>query len=196
MKPEKVYEADTSWFHVWTQLIKSGEIVRMGHSAFCVLMVIRSYVNFQTGVSFPSIETIAALTGLRERQVFRQLRVLENMGYVTKRKDGRRNIYTLVDRIAFAGKEGRPQAVASFDYIPTLVSQIREELKSFMLTGDEKAPTVIHIDKLVVNVAMRDQNIQNIVVGTIDDIEDQVLKERLLHLKESMETKKSRGDGN
>lgn len=194
MKPEKVYEADTSWFHVWTQLIKSGEIVRMGHSAFCVFMVIRSYVNFQTGASFPSVETIGELTGLRERQVFRQLQVLERMGYITKRKEGRRNTYTLVDKMTFQGKAGRPQAIASFDYVPTLVSQIREELKSFMLTGDDQAPTIIHVDKLVVNVAMRDQNNQNIVVGTIDDIEDQVLKGHLLHLKESMEAKRKERD--
>ena len=45
-----------------------------------------------------------------------------------------------------------------------------------------------------VNVALRDQNIQNIVVGMIDDIEDQVLKERLLHLKESMEMKRKERD--
>ena len=67
----------------------------MSPEAFTVYCCIKSFVSWDEGISAPPVEIIAEKTGLSERHILRCLKVLEEMQYLTKRKEGRRNIYTL-----------------------------------------------------------------------------------------------------
>ena len=83
-------QAETSWLHVFRAMIDSGDVARMGTHAVTCYLVIKSYTNWSTGKSFPAIETIAEKSGISLAQVKRPLKTLEEHGYVTKTKAGRR----------------------------------------------------------------------------------------------------------
>jgi DNA-binding transcriptional ArsR family regulator len=174
------YDANTQWVHVFKAMFESGDVARMSPEAFTVYCCIKSFVSWQEGISAPPVEIIAEKTGLSERHILRCLKVLEEMQYLTKRKEGRRNIYTLREKVQFIDKDGRPAAVATFDYLPALVKKARAELNNFKLTGDEKV-SIINIEKLVfehVNIVQGDQ----ILVG-LDQVKDKGLREQLLKIK-------------
>jgi hypothetical protein len=48
----------------------------------------------------------------------RDLKALEDKGYLTKEKRGRSNVYHLREKIEIKDAAGRPTAVATWDYLP------------------------------------------------------------------------------
>ena len=63
--PQKeLFEAQTTWFHVFKSMIDSGDLARMGPYAATVYLVIKAHTNYATGRAFPAIETISEKSGI------------------------------------------------------------------------------------------------------------------------------------
>lgn len=156
----ELFAAETTWFHVFKDMIDSGDMARLDGSAIKVYLVIKSYTNFSTGRAFPALELIADKAGLSESQVKRCLTALETAGYINKAKEGRHNVYTLREKVTLKGEDGQPQAVATWDYIPNSVREAVADLKHVMVTGDLAGAKIVNIESLTVNIVRGDHNTQ------------------------------------
>ena len=101
----ELFKAETTWFHVFKDMIDSGDMATLDGSSIKVYLVIKSYTNFSTGRAFPALELIASKAGLSERQVMRCLIELEKLGYISKEKTGRHNTYTLREKVSIKDSE-------------------------------------------------------------------------------------------
>jgi DNA-binding MarR family transcriptional regulator len=54
---------------------------------------IKKYMNNETKEAFPSITTIANISGISRPTVIKSIKILEKYKYITIRKEGRKNIY-------------------------------------------------------------------------------------------------------
>lgn len=162
---QELFQAETTWFHVFKSMIESGDLAKMGPYAYTVYSVIKSYTNFNTGLAFPSVETIASKSAISEKQVKRSLIVLEEFGYIVKRKVGRNNVYTLREKVEITDEQGRPSAVATWDYLPTAVKEAVADLKNVLmkgsLTGELNGAKIVHIERLQINVTHLHDNATN-----------------------------------
>ena len=120
-KQMNLFKAETTWFHVFVSMIENGDVAKMGPYAVTVYLVVKAYTNWKTGKAFPSIETIAEKSGISRRQVINSLATLAENGYIDKTKVGRKNSYTLREKITLKDQEGRPAAFATWDYLPSTV---------------------------------------------------------------------------
>ena len=184
----ELFHAETTWFHVFKDMIDSGDMANLDGSAIKVYLVIKSYTNFSTGRAFPAIELIAEKAGLSKIQVMRCLKNLEQAEYITKSKAGRNNVYTLREKVSIKDSEGRPQAVATWDYIPNSVRDAISELKHAVVTGEMIDGRVIHIEKLVLNVATGDSTQININGMDLDKMPSDI-QEKLFAIREALNHK-------
>ena len=148
----ELFKAETTWFHVFKDMIDSGDMAKIDGSAIKCYLVIKSHTNFSTGRAFPAIETIMKAAGLSESQVIRCIKQLEEFGYISKRKEGRKNIYTLREKVQVKDGEGRPVAAATWDYLPSSVTAAMADLKNVVMTGDFAGAKVVHIERLNLQV--------------------------------------------
>lgn len=158
-----MFKAETTWFHVFVSIVENGDVARMGPYAITVYLVIKAYTNWKTGRAFPGIDTIVEKSGMSRAQVMRSLAILTEHGYLDKAKAGRQNVYTLREKVTFNDEEGRPAAVATWDYLPSTVEAARAELKRFMLTGENDGK-IIFVENLNLNVQINpgDHNVNNL----------------------------------
>lgn len=185
----ELFKAETTWFHVFKDMIDSGDMARLDGSSIKVYLVIKSYTNFSTGRAFPAIELIAEKAGLSKIQVMRCLKSLEQAEYITKEKSGRHNVYTLREKVSIKDSEGRPQAVATWDYIPNSVKDAMAELKHAVVTGDMVGGKVIHIENLVLNVMTGDNSTQVNINGADFDKLPLDIKEKLAAMRSALNPK-------
>lgn len=162
MNQHELFEANTTWFHVFKSMIDSGDVKKLGPYAVTVYLVIKGYTNFSTGRAFPSIETISDKSGVSVPQVKRELKKLQELGYISVEKKGRSNVYTLREKIELKDDAGRPAAVATWDYLPSSVSAAVADLKNVMMSGDAANARIVHIERLTVNVANAGGTVINI----------------------------------
>jgi transcriptional antiterminator len=184
-KQLELFKAETTWFHVFRSMVENGDVAKMGTPAVVVYLVIKAHTNYATGRTFPSVETIAEKAGISTRQVIRSLKVLQEFEYITKERKGRSNLYTLRERIDLKDEDGQQAAVASWDYLPSTVSQARTELKRFMLTG-EKEGNIINIEHLNINIAQDNAQQININNANLDHIQDKDLKKAFERMNKTM----------
>lgn len=180
-KQDELFKAETTWFHVFKAMIDNGDVSRMGPYAVTVYLVIKSFTNFNTGLSFPSIETISGKSGISAIQVKRCLKTLEQSGYITKERAGKNNVYRLREKVEFTDDTGRPAAVATWDYLPSTIDAARAEIKNFKLTGNSEGLHVVHIEKLVLNVQINNSS-SGISQINLGEIKDKGLREQLASL--------------
>lgn len=150
-KQMEIFKAETTWFHVFVSMIENGDVAKMGPYAVTVYLVVKAYTNWKTGKAFPSIDTIAAKSGISKRQVINSLAVLTENGYLDKVKVGRKNNYTLREKVTLKDQEGRPAACATWDYLPSTVEAARAELKRFILTGEHDGK-ILFVENLNLNI--------------------------------------------
>jgi len=148
----ELFKAETTWFHVFRDMIESGDVAKMGSHAVNVYLVIKAHANFSTGRAFPAVETIVDKSGVSVAQVKRELKTLEEFGYITKEKKGRHNVYTLREKVNIRGEDGRPTAVATWDYLPSSVQHAVADLKNVMVSGDLAGAKIVHIERLNVQI--------------------------------------------
>jgi hypothetical protein len=128
----------TNWFHVFQSIIESGDLAAMSKECSAVasvLLVIKSYVNYREGVSFPSTRLISEKSGYSRVSITKALKVLTNYGYLKTEVSGRKNIYTVVEKFQLEHTETGSQVEVKANYIPALVSKMREELQAFIRDG-------------------------------------------------------------
>jgi len=180
-RQDELYKAETTWFHVFKAMIDNGDIAKIGPYAVTVYLVIKSFTNFNTGLSFPSIETIRGKSGISAIQVKHCLKILEENGYITKERAGKNNVYRLREKVEFTDDSGRPAAVATWDYLPSTIDAARAEIKNFKLTGNAEGLQVVHIEKLVLNVQINNSS-SGVSQINLGEIKDKGLREELAAL--------------
>jgi biotin operon repressor len=148
----ELFQAETTWFHVFRDMIESGDVAKLGPHAVTVYLVIKAHTNFSTGRAFPALDTIAEKSGISESQVKRSITKLEEFGYIGKEKKGRSNIYTLREKVQLTDEHGRPTAMATWDYLPSSVSHAMADLKNVLMTGDLGGAKIVHIERLNVQI--------------------------------------------
>jgi predicted ArsR family transcriptional regulator len=169
---ENILNADTSFFSVFKELIDNGTVAELGVYSWTTYTVIKSYANYNSGESFPSVETIAIKSGISEIQVKRSLKQLENRGLLRKERIGRNNIYRLNELISLKDKDNQTIAKATFDYIPSQVKDTLAELRDVLLSGDLKGTKSIHIEHLQLNIVNNTAN-DNATVNNNYNLQDQ-----------------------
>lgn len=180
MTQENYFTAEAMWFHVFKDMIDSGDLIRLDGGALKVYLVIKSFANFSTGSAFPSIGLIASKTGLSERQIIRCIADLEQAGYVSKERAGRHNTYKLREKIVIKDLAGEPHAIATWDYLPGSVREAVADLKNVLVTGDFSGAKVINIQHLAltVNVVNAGDNSVNVVDSVVGNDQVAKLKDR------------------
>lgn len=150
-------------------------MAEIGCSAFTLYCAIKAHADFHNGYSIPSQKALSEQTGLSERQIQKSLRVLVEHGLLEKRKEWKRNVYQLREKILL------DDAVATWTYLPSTLKRARQELQDFLLTGDAKDAKIIHIEKLVIeNLVVGDQiNVSMPQKPDLDAIKDPRLRGRL-----------------
>lgn len=185
MKPQQeLFQAQTTWFHVFKAMVDNGDIAKLGPYAVTVYLVIKSFTNFSTGRAFPSVETIVEKSGISDKQVRRCLIILEESGYITREKKGRNYVYTLREKIEFTDQEGRPAAVATWDYLPSTIEAARAELRNFQMTGKGDGK-IINIERAVFNIQIGNHNHQTNLNADLDKIGDPELRQLLSEVMNS-----------
>lgn len=153
-------EAQTQWFHVFKSMIDQGDVAKIGPHAFTVYAVIKAHTNYSSGLALPGIDLISEKSGVSPAQIKRELRVLEEAGYITRKRVGRSNRYTLREKIQVTDEHGRPQAVATWDYVPRGVQQAVVDLKNLLVAGDLAGTRIVHIERLNMQVNVGGENTQ------------------------------------
>lgn len=181
---QELFKAETTWFHILRTMIDSGDAAEMGGTTFLVYAIIKAHANYNTGCAFPSVETIAGKAGISSDQVTRCIKKLESMKYIEKTKKGRQNHYTLREKVRLFDDEGRPAAVATWDYLPSSVSEATEEIKNYLKTGQHTG-TIINIERLYLQINNGGQNVQ----VNIGDISDPELRKQLQSFYEKFQAR-------
>ena len=127
-------------------------------------------------------------------QAIRSLASLEEFGYITKEKSGRHNVYTLREKVSIRDEEGRPQAVATWDYIPHRVKEAIAELKHATVSGELMGGKIIHIETLNLNVNIfngenANQTVNNLLTGDLDKLPPDMRKS-LEAIRDNVKTKR------
>lgn len=176
----EMFAAETVWFHLFRAMLENGDAAKMGGNAFLTYCSIKSHTNFKTGKAWPGIDVLMTKTGLSKSQVLRELKTLEDMGYITREKQGRKNVYTLRERVGISDDQGRPVASATWDYVPDGVKNAVAELKHVMMTGDFAGAKIISIENLTVNV-FNDHSSQFNMQSLLDNMDklDPAIREKL-----------------
>ncbi|TBU77456.1 helix-turn-helix domain-containing protein [Pseudomonas daroniae] len=151
-------------------MIDQGDIAKIGPHAFAVYAVIKAHTNYASGMAFPGIDLISAKSGVSPAQIKRELKVLEAAGYITKEKHGRSNRYTLREKIQVTDEHGRPQAVATWDYVPSSVQHAVADLKNVLVTGDLAGTKIVHIERLNLQINLGGENTQINLESLLTDL--------------------------
>lgn len=150
---QELFQAETSWFHMFKEIIRSKTWAIMTPVAKSLYPVIKSFVNWKTGCSFPSIDTLVEYSGLSKPSVFKGLNELEELGYIrTVKMPGKKTQYTLIEKFQIGDSNGDTVASASFDYLPSIVTDAMVELKNYVSKGlDENGKLqIITVEKFVI----------------------------------------------
>lgn len=127
--------ADVGWFHVLRSMFESGQVREMGLAALGVYLAIKSHAGLRDGTSFPGQDRLADLLGVSVPTVKRALAVLVQQGHVRATKKGRRNVYSLVERIPVRDSSGAQVATVSAPYVPVQFATLVEAVKRAASAG-------------------------------------------------------------
>ena len=187
-KQMEMFKAETTWFHVFVSMIENGDVAKMGPYAVTVYLVVKAYTNWKTGKAFPAIETIAVKSGISKRQVIKSLAVLTENGYLDQVKVGRKNNYTLREKVTLKDQEGRPAACATWDYLPSTVEAARAELKRFILTGDHDGK-ILFVENLNLNILVNQGDSNFNYQGKMDPATEAALTRMRAAFEDARKTK-------
>ncbi|KPC10695.1 helix-turn-helix domain-containing protein [Pseudomonas syringae group genomosp. 3] len=144
--PQDQLKSNTYWFHIFQAMV-DHELAKLGPYAFAVYCVIKSHCDLKTGLSIPSIPTIARKAGISSRQAMREIKLLETLGYISRTRSRKHNEYKLTERIAISDSKGRHRGQAQWEYRPAQIKSTIEELKRMLFTR-EAVGQGIHIEHL------------------------------------------------
>ena len=170
----ELFKTDTTWFHMFKEIIRNGTWARLSSNSKSLYPVIKAYINWESGAAFPSIDTLEQYSGISRPSVIKALKELETEGLLIKQTTaGRHSNYTLVEKFDVKDGEGRPAASVSFDYLPSYVGDAVTELKNFVAQGlalPDGKTNFIKIENLTLNIANGGgSNIVNNIRAGIDE---------------------------
>lgn len=178
-------KADTSWFHIFKELIRSGTWAKMSPNSKAVYPVVKNFVNWETGVAFPSITTIMQYAGLSRQAVVNGLKDLEALGLIRKEHQERgRGSYRLIERFEVMEPDGSANSVVTFDYLPSMIKEAVAQLKNFAagvaVDGNVQIISVEHLNLTVgnVNIANNQQINEGEATGVMVTEEGSGLQQR------------------
>jgi biotin operon repressor len=149
---------DPHWFHVFKSVV-DNDLRTLGPLAFAVYCVIKSHCRLESGLAEPGIETIARKAGISTRQVIRELKTLQDHGYVKKIRVRKHNGYHLQERFSVFNPQGEKVGVVEREYRPRKIQELVTELKEMLRT--QQFPGVsIHIEKLQIIQCKNNINVQ------------------------------------
>lgn len=175
------WNPSVQFFHIFRSMIDSGDARTMGAGCVFTYLVVKSYVDFKKGISFPSLETIAVKTGSTVKTTHNHIKKLVEMGYVRKLETKtKHNVYKLVEKIEFEGMDKdsgeRVPMRASWDYIPLGVQQAMSDIKNVMIDGELPGGSAVHIQNLSVNIQINPTASTAINQLNLDDIKDKDIR--------------------
>jgi predicted transcriptional regulator len=82
-------------------IVRSGLLTKLSNPAIRVYLVLLTYANYHTGLSFPLVKTITRLTGINKNLVYRALKELVASGLIEKSRGSKRychrNFYRVIN---------------------------------------------------------------------------------------------------
>ena len=82
-------------------IVRSGLLAKLSNPAIRVYLVLLTYANYHTGLSFPLVKTITGLTGINKNLVYRALKELVASGLIEKSRGSKRychrNFYRVIN---------------------------------------------------------------------------------------------------
>lgn len=142
------------WFHIVREQVQSGEIARVGVTAWAVYCAVKSHTGLETGDAFPSNVRLAALVGVSLDTVQRALRKLVGAGLISAEKQrGRGSAYSVTEKIPMEDAQGEPWATAERKYVPLQFTNFVAELQRLAQTGNLPTDKGIVINLVVQNVS-------------------------------------------
>ena len=113
----------------------------MGGSCFLLWCCMRTYSDFNTGVAYPSVETLSKKLRQTPKSTHNQLKKLIEGGYVEKKQSGGKNFYRIIDKFK-ATEMITDDEDTELDsaYVPELFTKRMSALKKFRsseITPDE-----------------------------------------------------------
>lgn len=152
----ELFRTNTLWFHIFQQLIDSGDAAKLSHASFKLLIVMKSGADFKDGAAIPSQKWLANKSGCSVATVKRCLIELEKHQHVAKQKRGRRNVYVIREKFQIKNEHGQHVATAYCDYVPTMVETMRAELKR-LLAEQAVSNNTIQIKTLNIQIVNQGQ---------------------------------------
>lgn len=141
------------WFHIVREQVQSGEIARVGVTAWAVYCAVKSHTGLETGDAFPSTSRLAELVGVSHDTVFRALKKLVEAGLISaEKRRGKGSSYTVTEKIPMEDDKGEPWATAERKYVPLQFSNFVAELQRLAQTGNLPTDKGITINLVVQNV--------------------------------------------
>ena len=137
----------------------------MGVAAFAILVVVRRHVSLSRRSSaFPSAARISKLTGIKSTTtVYKELDKLEELGWLKKIKEGRKNKYEL-NEFMFAKStdpEEREDKVLTLPFDPSSTQQREREIALWEQTGTLPEWSPIKIQNATFHVTINNYNDQS-----------------------------------
>jgi hypothetical protein len=127
---------DTSWLHIFKELVRSGKWASLSPSAAKLYVVVKAYSNWDSGVAFPTIDAMCKFSGLSRATLIKALNELVEAKLVRKdNAPGHAGRYCIQEHFDIADPSGNPHSHVSFDYIPGGITEAIAQLKNFVATG-------------------------------------------------------------
>lgn len=185
------WSAQTQWFRIFKEMIDSGAIAAMGPYAFAVYTVIKSHSNFETGLSFPSAETISEKSGVSLSSVKRSLKKLEEQKYIKREKQGRSNIYTINEKINIKDENGNTAGKVTWAHLPIREKETSEEIKKLLATGEFNAATIIKFEPHKKHRKINSGPSEDIkeIISLAEKINDDEIKNKLISILQHAQEK-------
>jgi len=156
--------ADLSYFRIYSSMISSGDVAKMGVGAFGLFGILRAYTNWQTGVAIPSIPKLTEMSGASRPTVEKYLNKLVELGYLdVVKREGAPNRYTTKDKImAIDNVAQQPELLVS-QHIPAVFDKVRNQMKGYLaesgVAQDAKVLFQIQTLNITINNVSGDQNV-------------------------------------
>lgn len=164
--------ASTEYFQIFKVMYDNGDVARMGSNAFNIYAYIKATIRHDDPETYPTVEQIAESTGISRATVLREIPKLVEMNYITQRKQGRKAVYTVNERIPIVDMEGSVRGTATWEYIPAMTAKAVDEVQAIM--KGRIAPDgahFVHIENVQIIVSHVEQgatqnNVQATTIGT------------------------------
>ena len=119
-------DIDTTYHTQQRDMFSSGLAAEIGVHAFAVWHAIKAHADFQSGIAWPSIRRIVALTGCADKTVQAAIKTLVVSHLLRVSKRGQKNVYVARERMDVRVGD-RVICTVVIDFVP---SEMREKLKA------------------------------------------------------------------